>query len=207
MIDWDSCVLWLDNKHFSESYWWDRSKYVNNGVVNGAVWKEDSFYFDGVNDVVNCGNNESLRIDDEISIEFLFIPYENGYIAMKRNWDNWNKACGIFWGYENSNRVGFYGNSASHVDSSNVYEANKKHHVIVTVKQGGKTKFYKNGEYLNQENTPTFSGNGDTLTIGARPNTGYSYNYFIKAKIYYIRIFHKILNEDEIKILARAAGV
>ena len=145
MIDWDSCVLWLDNKHFSESYWWDRSKYVNNGVVNGAVWKEDSFYFDGVNDVVNCGNNESLRIDDEISIEFLFIPYENGYIAMKRNWDNWNKACGIFWGYENSNRVGFYGNSASHVDSSNVYEANKKHHVIVTVKQGGKTLFSQGG--------------------------------------------------------------
>ena len=57
MIDWDSCVLWLDSKYFSESYWWDRSQYKNNGVVYGAKFKEDGFYFDGINDYVKIPNN------------------------------------------------------------------------------------------------------------------------------------------------------
>ena len=72
MIDWDSCVLWLDSQYFSESKWWDRSKYNNDGIVYGAKFKEDSFYFGGVDDVINCGDSESLRLDDEISFEFLF---------------------------------------------------------------------------------------------------------------------------------------
>ena len=206
MIDWDSCVLWLDNKYFGEYKWWDRSKYNNDGVVYGAKWKEDSFYFDGVNDAVNCGNNESLRIDDEISIEFLFIPYSKGYIVMKKNLSSWNNVYGAFWGYEGSNKIRFNGNNTNSIESLNVFYANEKQHVVITAKQGDKTKFYKNGEFLNQLSTPTFSGDGDALVVGARTE-GSSYVWVIKAKIYYIRIFHKILNEDEIKILARAAGV
>ena len=206
MIDWDSCVLWLDSKYFSETRWWDRSKYNNDGIVYGARFKENGFYFGG-DDVVDCDDSESLRINDEISFEFLFYPYYKGYIVIKKNWDDWNKACGLFWGYMNSNTIRFYGNGATPVESSNIYQSNEKQHVVVTVKQSGKTKFYKDGKYLNEEITPTFSGDGDTLTIGARPNTGNSYSYFIKAKIYYIRIFHKILSEDEIEILARDSGV
>jgi len=68
MIDLDSCVLWLDSRYFSESRWWDRSKYRNDGVVNGAKWKANAFYFDGVNDYVDCGNNENLNLTDAFTI-------------------------------------------------------------------------------------------------------------------------------------------
>ena len=46
MVDWDSCVLWLDSRYFSESKWWDRSKYNNDGIVYGAKFKEDELPID-----------------------------------------------------------------------------------------------------------------------------------------------------------------
>ena len=206
MIDWNSCVLWLDNRYFSESQWWDRSKYANDGIIHGAKFKEDSFYFGG-DDVVDCDDSESLRINNEISFEFLFYPIEQGYIVMKKNWDDWSDTYGLYWNASNSLAIRFYGNNINYISSAGVFHEKEKVHVIITAKQSDKTKFYKNGEFLNQNNTPTFSGDGDTLAVGARPNTGNSYTLFIKAKIYYIRIFHKILSENEIEILARDAGM
>ena len=68
MIDWDSCVLWLDSRYFSESYWWDRSKYRNNGVVYDAMWKENSFYFNSSSYMI-LEHSNSLNISNELSIE------------------------------------------------------------------------------------------------------------------------------------------
>jgi len=73
MIDWSSCVLWLDNKYFSEYKWWDRSKYNNDGVVYGAKFKEDGFYFDGSNDYIKIPN-DILPNNEEFSIFALIYP-------------------------------------------------------------------------------------------------------------------------------------
>jgi len=52
----NSCVLWLDSRYFTESYWWDISPYRNNGIVNDGVWRGDAFYFGG------GGNNYYVEI-------------------------------------------------------------------------------------------------------------------------------------------------
>ena len=150
MIDWDSCVLWLDSKYFSESYWWDRSRYRNNGVVYGAEFKNESFYFDGSNDYVDCGDNDSLNIGDELSIECLFIPYGDGYIIAKRNWNNWDDAYAL--AYEEAyRRLIFLGNGASAARSnSNILPFNEKAHIVVTAKNSGSVKFYKNGKLTGE---------------------------------------------------------
>jgi len=62
------CVLWLDSRYFTESFWWDISKYRNNGVVHGAKWKTNAFYFDGIDDYIDCGNHESLNIGNKFTI-------------------------------------------------------------------------------------------------------------------------------------------
>ena len=206
MIDWDSCVLWLDSKYFSESYWWDRSRYRNNGVVYGAEFKNESFYFDGSNDYVDCGDNDSLNIGDELSIECLFIPYGDGYIIAKRNWNNWDDAYAL--AYEEAyRRLIFLGNGASAARSnSNILPFNEKAHIVVTAKNSGSVKFYKNGKLINSEACPTFSGDGERCFVGARPNTDGTAASRIGAYIFFIRVYSKILSEEKIKILANNAG-
>jgi len=93
MIDWDSCVLWLDSKYFSESYWWDRSKYRNDGVVHGAKWKADAFYFNGSSNYVNCGSSNSLNITEAITIEAWIKKYGWGNSNYPRIVDKYPAPC------------------------------------------------------------------------------------------------------------------
>ena len=209
MIDWDSCVLWLDSRYLSEKYWWDRSKYSTKGKLIGASFREDSIFIDRYSSpqsVVSLEDPPQLRINDEISYEIVFYPIKPGYLLIKRNWDNWSDTCGLYWNVGNDLAVRFYGNDINYVSSTGVYNENEKVHVIVTAKQGEKVKFYKNGSYLNQADAPAFSGDGEELAFGARPDTGGGYTYFLHANVYLIRVFHKILSGDEIKVLARMEG-
>ena len=201
MIDWDSCVLWLDSKYFSESYWWDRSKYRNNGVGHGAKWKGDSFYFDSINDYVDCGNRESLNIDDQISIEFLFAPVETGYILAKKNYDDWNSTYAVYCDMTYG-RIKFYGNSASNVTSDNyVLNRNKTVHVVVVAENSGQTLFFINGKQEGLDNTPAFSGDGERCFVGARPNMGGTASFFLGAYLFFLRVYHTLLSANEVKIL------
>jgi len=201
MIDLDSCVLWLDSKCFSESYWWDRSKYRNNGVVHGAVWKSNAFYFDGVEAYVDCDNGESLNINDKLSIEFLFTPVSSGYVINKKNYDNWNSAYGVFFDKNNKN-IRFHANGGLNIASNiNVLNINELAHVVVVAENLGQVLFYVNGREEGSDNTPTFSGDGETCLIGARPNTGGTAAFFIGAYLHLIRVYHKLLSSNEVKIL------
>lgn len=71
----DNCVLWLPmtrnlragiNDTDTEVY--DRSPFGNHGAIHGAVWQtlpsgKSALSFDGVDDFVNCGNDESIHLD------------------------------------------------------------------------------------------------------------------------------------------------
>lgn len=50
----------------------DSSGNGNNGTTTGAVWTHGTYgyglYFDGIDDYVNCGNDSSLNITEEITI-------------------------------------------------------------------------------------------------------------------------------------------
>ena len=51
----------------NKSYWFDRSRYRNNGTINGAVWKQQpsgiwAMSFDGTDDYIDAGSAANLRV-------------------------------------------------------------------------------------------------------------------------------------------------
>jgi len=201
MIDWDSCVLWLDSKYFSESYWWDRSRYRNNGVIQGAKWKGNAFYFDGVNDYVNCGNHESLHITDEITIEVWVNASTNTdwarivnkyYHSAQKGWNliisNDNKFLFEIWSP---------GGVKKNVKSTTTAENTGWHYVVATYNKQY-LKIYIDGV---QEDSLLWSepivDNPENLTIGFDYHDG----HYLNATIRQVRIYNKALSGEEIKIL------
>jgi hypothetical protein len=61
MIPWESCVLWFGYP-LQNGVWPDISKHNNNGIITGAFWEGDSFDFDGIDDIVNCGTKVGSQI-------------------------------------------------------------------------------------------------------------------------------------------------
>ena len=201
MIDWDSCVLWLDLKYFSESYWWDRSKYRNDGAVHSVKWKANSFYFDGINDYVDCGNHESLNITNELTLEAWVqqVTNNNGYIVIK-NTSNDSKRLYSIYSAGSNDKVYFYyydGNFRQ-VYWNYALDDNKIHHVVIRVSELIATLFVNGENQGNQTLNSAFQGDiSAKVKIGKRePN-----DYYFKGNIYTLRIYKKALSDKEIEIL------
>ena len=203
MIDWDSCVLWLDSRYFSESKWWDRSKYVNNDIVYSVKFKEDSFYFDGNSQYVRIKDNPVFNFNNKIAIETIF----NSSLTTDWSWiiskDNTNNNLCFLLGFT-VNRIYFYTrNLLGEVSSPLSY--NKDIHVLV-YDDGNKRKLYINGKFKASNNiSGSWINNNADILIGAR--TSNNPLQFYKGKIKLIRIYKDIPTDDEIKLLARNAGV
>jgi len=201
MIDWDSCVLWLDPKYLSESYWWDRSQYRNDGVVYGATWKESAFYFDGVSDYINCGNDGSLSVGThDFSIEawvrggeqdgcFVgkYTPFQLRYKDHK---------CKVFVYVNGEVKINWQSSDTS-VDD------NQWHHIVWVCDREDTSKIYVDGKLDGSPvDISQYSGEDWTcennLVLGARDINGVSP---FCGYIGEVRYFRKALTDDEIKIL------
>jgi len=72
-IDKTGLRLYLDFAELSGNLALDQSGYGNHGIIYGASRVKrlgyDALYFDGVDDYVDCGDDKSLRITDELTIE------------------------------------------------------------------------------------------------------------------------------------------
>ena len=201
MIDFNSCVLWLDSKYFSESYWWDRSKYRNNGVVYGAKWKGDAFYFDGINDYIDCGNHESLAFTDSFSIEvWLLLPsYPSSWHKCKIVIKSLFSSSGNgFWldihPEEHTVRFRCYGGSGNHdgVFSSTALELNRWYHIVGVY--DGAQRIFINGEEENS-GSASYANPNTHLYLGR-----YSDSY-TQMKVGLVRVYNKKLSDTEIELL------
>jgi len=67
------CVLWLQMDERQGSIAYDLSGNNNHGTIYGPTWKRGKIgyclSFDGVDDDVNCGNDPSLAITGDLTIE------------------------------------------------------------------------------------------------------------------------------------------
>ncbi len=201
MIDWDSCVLWLDSKYFTESYWWDRSKYQNNGIVHGANWKANSFYFDGSNDYVDCGSNSYLQFSDKITIVAQIQPESiTGFPTIVLNGNNdWREGYVFYLRQYTDNmlRLGvntgtklIYG-TAGNVDIGKVS-------YVAGVFDGSNIYLYIN----NKKYTPSLASEGYTQDMNSvKVGYGLSALDYFSGYIGMLYIFHEVLSEKEINIL------
>ncbi len=201
MIDWDSCVLWLNSRYFSESYWWDRSKYRNDGAVHGAKWKANAFYFDGSNDYVKVINNSVLDITNEVTIEAWIKCLYSDSKFRRILCHGIASAAGYQLCVHESHIVMAKCNSTDYHDSvqeemTNTIQLNKWYHVV-GVYDNGSISIYLNGKNQSLTSQTVLGyGSGADLYIGKRSD-----GYYFKGYIETVRIYNETLSNTEIEIL------
>jgi len=207
MIDWDSCVLWLDSRYFSESKWWDRSKYNNDGTVYSAEFKEDSFYFGG--------NTQYVRVNYHPKLDFWYNPFSIETIIKTTYKSNYQ---GIVFHYhgkgyvlvtmKNTGKVKFT-ITTSGLESNSIVCDGELHHIVAT---RGPAPDYDTKIYIDRELDATGSNN-QRATPNFNVDLGigmyiepYFGNYPFHGDIKLVRIYEKELSEDEVDLLGRAEG-
>ncbi len=212
MIDWDSCVLWLDSRYFSESCWYDRSKYGNDGIVYGAKFKEDGFYFDGSSNYIKIPN-DILPDNDEFSIFALIYPegensdntYDEQMIVDLRgqyeifmSWieedDTSNPGSVRGWIYDGSTLYSLY-------SPNNSIDTNKWHFIGLKFKNPTMKVYYDGNETSRSANKPK-TKSGYQSKIG-KDYTTINRLWFI-GSVKVVLIFKKYISKKESDVLYRS---
>ena len=199
---WDPNHVMVQHLEETSGTHYDSTSCNNDGTPHGGVTQDatgkinGADNFDGVDDYVDCGNDESLNINDAITIGTWIkpssLPAAYGTVVSKST--NKDYDFGITPGGEirlhSGDGTQEYGTSSG----AGITAGNWYHIVAVrTVTPNNEVKFYANGVYLNTESlsrTPT--GSTDSVSIGARSDSSYPFN--------------GIIDEVRISNTARSAG-
>jgi len=196
----------------------DSSGYGNDGTIYGATWTTGvsgkALSFDGVNDYVDCGNDESLDITDAVTIAAWVNPANSGQGGYGRIVDKLDSSAdrnGYDFTVKSGTpqlRVKFHTGDAGIVLESTDDSVNKNEwtHVAVTYdKDAGSNnlKIYINGLQDNQgadtDAIPTSSVN---LRIGNSQSWARAFDGIIDE----VRIYNRALTESEIRALYEQGG-
>jgi len=192
---------------------YDSSGNDNDGTIYGANWTDGKFgkalSYDGSNDYVNCGNDESLNITDGITIE-VWIEVDQVDPISGSGQHIIRKEGAWAFGIGPSGRIGWWLNNAtcwvgSWSFSSTTINANNLHHII-GIRDDDTMKVYIDN--TQDQNTQTITGslsvNSNNVVIG-RFNESIDYEQF-KGIIDELRIYERALSEDEISDLYNYYG-
>ena len=203
----DNCVLWLDRKWFSESYWWDVSPYKNNGIIHGAKWKGDAFYFNGADAYIEVPHNNSLNITDAITIETwirLNSDLDTTYMIVEKGYDNPDYIPYFLRVNDNRNVVfGFKSASYRTITSTTVLTVGEWYHIVGTW-DGSIVRIYVNtilkastfGTLTNDPNQDLTIGRASWDPVGG----------MFKGTIDEVRIYNRSLTQEEINDLYNYYG-
>jgi len=194
----DTCVLWLE-KGLQGNKWLDLSKYHNDGVMTGAIWKESAIYFDGVDDYVNSGNHSSLDITGQMTLEMLlnldkdFSP--GGYLLSKRDVSDTG-----YYTYIDSNRQIILNGGSANVVNTGVYVPVSEWTHIVIVFDSTSAYTYINSEYKTTRTITAIASKPDMRPIlSGRWDTYPAAVHHIYMKVALVRIFNNQLSSQQIK--------
>ena len=201
----EGCVLWLDLTEPTGNVVYDHSGHGNNGKVYGAVLEKRLQYigrkFDGVDDKIDCGNDESLDITEEMTIEVWF--YYKGYTSYPRL---------VSKGHNSPWSVFFDDDNTIFVIVDNYEEG--RHQVSITPNtwQYFAWRYYKEEGvnkaeyYINGESKLTLSGLPDIpsnptqkVGIGDEIETGFNRPFY--GVITHVGLYNRALHPSEIKHL------
>jgi len=198
-------VLWLKFNEGSGNIAYDSSFYNNHGTIYGATWTDGKFGkalgFDGVDDYVDCGNDESLNITDEITIvawvkpvsfstyNFIAKKYEAYTILFYKSKLRFDIKDGGQWRWDTSNDYAPPGG----------FQLGQWYFVAGTY-DGSVIKLYLNGDYVaHTDYTGDIDATAKNLYIGA--NTTTPPTHFFDGLIDEVRIYNRALSKNEIKML------
>jgi len=201
MIDRDSCVLWLDSRYFTESYWWDRSRYRNNGVIHGVKWETNSFYFDGSNDYIDCGNHESLDITDALTVIAWVKKGNSGDYTIASKYQTANNKRSWILRLNSDDKIVFTISPdgtytlAKTIISLNIID-NRVHCIAGRYKDTHMNIFIDGKKESVQDDVSAIYSSDVHVCIGR-----YIDGYYYKGNIYSVIIFDKGLSDSEIEMI------
>jgi len=67
-----SCVLYLPLHRLDGASFMSKDAYGHLCTVTGALWRPSGRYFDGLDDIINCGDSPCLRLTNDFTIEMWF---------------------------------------------------------------------------------------------------------------------------------------
>ena len=180
----------------------DKTPYENDGTIYGATFTTDrkgqankAMSFDGVDDYIDCGSNESLSFDDALTIS-AYINIESGKsytLVAKSNKNSGDFAVTLYGG--NNLLYYFVGSNYNCINYASYY--NSIHHVAITHVSGEKAKFYIDGMFIpNTRFGLTLSPDTSKILYIGKGGYGYAHNIIDD-----LRIYNRALSETEIKTL------
>ena len=197
-------VLFLDAAN-PKSYpgsgttWYDLSGNGNDGSINGPIYDNTSFIFDGASDYVSCGSDESLDVSGSITLSAWVNGSSfasNGHILGKSTYGN-----GYMLHYDAAFESLPYGgiqttnvNNTQWEWANSTLQTNSWYNISYTY-DGLVEKAYINGRLIGTKSfVGTISANASNIFyIG---NTG---SDCWNGKISIAYVYTKALSEDEIK--------
>ena len=191
---------------------YDASGNGNDGtLIHDPKWTQgksgSALQFDGVDDYVDCGNDESLNITDAITVE-AWVKWSAGVnkaIMDKRDEHYANGGKG--WMLRgDSNGIDFaFGNGSDNYWRNNIgtISINEFYHIAVTLYISGTigtTKIYINGKEVDSCNHTIVAdldiSNNHSLIIGSYWNTNQS---IFNGSIDEVRIYNRALSAEEVR--------
>ena len=191
-------VAWWKFDEGNGSIAHDISNNSNDGVIHGAIWTTgklgSALEFDGMNDYVDCGNDASLDITDELTVEswinwkgggaVYHVIFTKGYYILGSNYYMMVGRDGTF----------YFSIFSQSINVENAISPNTWIHVAGTY-DGNIRKAYINGELRASKalSLPVHTNN-QPLFIG-KANPGY---YPFKGAIDDVKIYNRALTPEEI---------
>ena len=199
------CVGWWRMRDYPRRVAFDSSECGNHGHICGATWDKDAgrqcLSFNGTSDYVDCGNDASLDITDEITIaawvKCNVLPSE-----MSPTYPGYLQRYGqfAFWWDKASERLQWYwrdSTSKTHysLNSVTVFEANKWYHIVYIFDGNDGARGYIDGVQEDYESyTGSLNNPDNSLFLGKA-------DHFFNGLIGPVRIWNRALSADEIERL------
>jgi len=204
----DSCVLYLDGRYgtngpLATETWYDLSGKGNHGTLKnfnyaaGSGWTGEGLEFDGSNDHVNCGNDESLDITGDVTVSagVKFSTIKNGIIVRKgfvtSPFNLYYENNNLFLTYTRENVWG--GRCIPFTPQTGVW-----YQITVTRSYNADVAtltMFVNGEMCRQN---TLNGIADTTNVKTSVGYDNSGSYFFNGSIRDVAIYNCALSPAEI---------
>jgi hypothetical protein len=175
----------------------DRTPYSNDGQNYGATISSDGASFDGVNDYVNCGNND-LLMSSSITVSGWVRLLDSSSWMMVNKETGGNPGSYYIYGSSPSAIWSIFGPTSSRYNVSlGTLNLGDWYHLVGTFDSNTRVmKGYRNGALVGTTNNAELGYNSADLLIGR-----YTSGYYTNGDISNILIYNRALSDDEVKML------